>query len=254
MLYCERGGTGEPAVLLLHGLGATGAAWNRVRERLEHAGPGWIVPDLSGHGRSDWQAHYSVGQLAADVAEQVHDRQELLIVGHSLGVYVGLALASGWFNVRVAGVLGIGPKVVWTEADVARVKDLAMRPVQWFSSEREARARFRKVSGLDDQLAPGEECLARGVVQAPEGYRLAQDPRTFAVGGAPFDSLVRSARCPVILARGENDRLVSLEELRVHKDDARDLSGCGHNAHVGDPDAVVALTLILLGRCSADAD
>src|SRR5688572_8570491 len=120
MLYFERGGTGERCFLLLHGLGATGAVWNRVCERLEQTGLGeWIVPDLSGHGRSDWRAHYSVGQLAADLAELVHDCQELLIVGHSLGVYVGLALASGWFNVRVAGLVGIGPKVVWTEADVA---------------------------------------------------------------------------------------------------------------------------------------
>lgn len=242
MLYFERGGAGERSFLLLHGLGATGAVWNRVRERLEQAGLGeWIVPDLSGHGRSDWRAHYSVGQLAADLAELVHDRQELLIVGHSLGVYVGLALASGWFNVRVVGIVGIGPKVVWTDVDIAGMRDLAARPVRWFSSGQEAQARFRKVSGLDEKVAPGEEFLARGVVQAREGYRLAQDARTFAVGGVPFESLVRSARCPVILARGEHDWMVSLEQLRAHREEARVLPGRGHNAHVEDPDAVVAL-------------
>jgi pimeloyl-ACP methyl ester carboxylesterase len=229
-------------VLLLHGLGATGAVWNGVRERIERVGWGeWIAPDLSGHGRSEWQELYSVGQLAAALAELVGDDQELLIIGHSLGVYVGLALASGWFNVRVAGVIGIGPRVVWTEADIARMNGLAARPVRWFSSEPEARTRFRKVSGLDEKVAPGEEYLARGIVQTPEGFRLAQDPRTFAVGGAPFDSLVRSARCAVFLARGEHDWMVSLDQLRAHRADALDLPGLGHNAHVEDPGAVVAL-------------
>lgn len=242
MLYQERGGTGARSLLLLHGLGATGAVWSGVGERIERTGWGeWIAPDLSGHGRSDWQELYSVGQLAAALAEVVRDRQELFVIGHSLGVYVGLALASGWFKVGVAGVIGIGPKVAWTEADIAGMNDFAARPVRWFSSEPEARARFRKVSGLDEKVAPGEEYLARGVVQAAEGFRLAQDPRTFAVGGAPFDSLTQSARCPVILARGEHDWMVSLDQLRAHRDDALDLPGLGHNAHVEDPDAVVAL-------------
>lgn len=248
MLYQERGGAGELSVLLLHGLGATGAVWNGVRERIEQAGRGeWIAPDLSGHGRSDWQKVYSVGQLAGALAPCLRDCHELTVIGHSLGVYVGLALASGWFNVPVAGVIGIGPKVVWTEADIATMNDLAERPLRWFPGEPEARARFRKVSGLDEKVAPGEEYLARGIVQGPEGFRLAQDPRTFAVGGAPFDSLARSARCPVILARGEHDWMVSLDQLRAHRNDALDLPGLGHNAHVEDPDAVVALLHQLRG-------
>lgn len=242
MLYQERGGAGERTLLLLHGLGATGAVWSGIGKRIERTVRGeWVAPDLSGHGRSDWQELYSVGQLAAAIAELVRDRQELLVIGHSLGVYVALALASGWFNVGVAGVIGIGPKVLWTEADMAGMNDLAARPVRWFSSEPEARAKFRRISGLDENIAPGEEYLARGIVQAREGFRLAQDPRTFAVGGAPFDSLVRSARCPVILARGEHDRMVSLDQLRAHRDDAIDLPGLGHNAHVEDPEAVAAL-------------
>lgn len=53
MLYQDRGGTGARSVLLLHGLGATGAVWKGVRERIERNGRGeWIAPDLSGHGRS----------------------------------------------------------------------------------------------------------------------------------------------------------------------------------------------------------
>lgn len=248
MLYQERGGAGGRTVLLLHGLGATAAVWRGVRERIERtAGGEWMAPDLGGHGRSDWQELYSVGQLAAGVADTVRDREELLVIGHSLGVYIGLALASGWFNVRVTGVIGIGPKVEWTEADIAGMRELAARPVRWYTSAPEAWARYRRVSGLDEKVAPDEALLARGVVRAAEGFRLAQDPRTFAVGGAPFDSLVRCARCPVILARGEHDWMVTLDQLREHREDALDLPGLGHNAHVEDPDAVIALLQRLSG-------
>ena len=112
-----------------------------------------------------------------------------LIVGHSLGAYVGLALASGWFGVRVRAVLGIGPKIAWPEADLKASRDLAVRPVRSYATEDEALARYRRVSGLDEQLAPGRETLARGVLHMPGGWRLAQDPATFAVAGAPFASL-----------------------------------------------------------------
>jgi pimeloyl-ACP methyl ester carboxylesterase len=45
----------------------------------------------------------------------------------------------------------------------------------------------------------------------------------------------------VLLARGERDPMVSLEELGMHAARARDIAGTGHNAHVEDPVAVVAL-------------
>ncbi len=86
-----------------------------------------------------------------------------------------------------------------------------------------------------------DEWLARGVVQGEEGWRLSQDPRTFAVAGAPFDSLVKSARARVILARGERDAMVSTAELRAHASEAVELAGFGHNVHVENPDAILDL-------------
>jgi pimeloyl-ACP methyl ester carboxylesterase len=83
--------------------------------------------------------------------------------------------------------------------------------------------------------------LARGVVKHEEGWRLSQDPRTLAVAGAPFDSLSNSARARVILARGERDQMVSMAELRAHASDAVEIAGCGHNAQVEKPGAIVDL-------------
>jgi pimeloyl-ACP methyl ester carboxylesterase len=244
MIWYESGGEGSRGTLLLHGLGATAAVWNSVRRALQERGSmRWLVADLGGHGGSDWQSCYSVGELAAQLAELVQQQpiRELFIVGHSLGAYVALALASGWFGIAVRGVLGIGPKISWPDTDVQAARELAARPVRWYATEEEAWARYRRVSGLTADIAPGEEWLARSAVEAESGWRLTQDPRTFAVAGAPFTSLAASATAPILLARGERDPLVSLQQLRVHGPQAHDIPGRGHNAHVEDPAAVIAL-------------
>ena len=102
--------------------------------------------------------------------------------------------------------------------------------------------RLVKLPGdTDVTVAPTDEWLARGVVKGEEGWRLAQDPRTFGVAGAPFDSLATGARAHVILARGERDPMVSTRELRAHASEVVEIAGCGHNAQVEKPDAIVDL-------------
>jgi len=244
MIWYERGGEGDRTVLLLHGLGATAAVWKRVTRALtQRATVQWLAADVGGHGGSDWQSSYSVGQLAAQLAELVQQQQigELFVVGHSLGAYLGLALASGWFGIEVRGVLGIGPKISWPREDLQAARELAARPLRWYPTGEEAWARYRRVAGLGADIASDSEWLARGVVEEERGWRLAQDPRTFAVAGAPFASLAASATAPVLLARGERDPMVSLEELRMHAPQACDIAGSGHNAHVEEPAAVITL-------------
>lgn len=250
MIWHESGGSGDRTLLFLHGLGATAAVWNGLRAALaERGGVRWVVADLPGHGGSGAQPGYSVGQMAAQLA-LVAPGSPLLIVGHSLGAYLALALASGCFGVRVAGVLGIGPKIAWPEADVQAARELAVRPPRCYPSEAEAVSRYRRVSGLDAALAPGPGLLARGVRQTQEGWRLAQDPGTFTVAGAPFATLAAAAQGPVVLARGQHDPMVSLAELSVHAPGAHDIPGAGHNAHVEEPRAVLALLEPLFERAA----
>jgi pimeloyl-ACP methyl ester carboxylesterase len=140
-LWAEAGGLdgSAPTLVLLHGLSATGEVWAGLRGLLDGRWQGrWLVPDLRGHGRSSHAAAYSFGQHAADVAALLRPGERLVVVGHSMGGVVGLALASGWFGVDVAAVVGIGIKVSWTEAELARATDLARRPVRWFEHRGES--------------------------------------------------------------------------------------------------------------------
>jgi len=241
-LWAQEGGRGEPTLLLLHGLGATGEVWGGVRDLLDRRWPGrWVVPDLRGHGRSGHAPPYSFGQYAADVATRFTAGERVLVLGHSMGGVVGLALASGWFGVSVVGVTGIGIKVAWTTAELARMADLARRPVRWFGSREEAAAWFLRVAGLDGLVPPAGEVATSGIVEAGGRWRLAADPMTLAVGAPEMSGMLAAAKAPVRLACGESDGLVTVAELRRYDPGAVQLSGLGHNAHVEDPERVLRL-------------
>jgi len=80
--------------------------------------------------------------------------------------------------------------------------------------------------------------LARGVLESEGGWRLAMDNKAYAVGSFDFAALVGATRCPVHLACGEHDHMVTLERLRDFEPAACLIEGASHNAMVDRPDAV----------------
>jgi pimeloyl-ACP methyl ester carboxylesterase len=216
---------------------------------LEERWPGrWIAPDLPGHGHADPLHRYSFGSVAAHVADLFGPDERLVVLGHSMGGVVGLTLASGWFGVRVDAVVGVGIKVTWTEDELAKARSLAERPVAWFPSREEAADRYLKASGLAGLLASDDPALSSGLHEEHGRWRLAQDPSTFAVGAPDMTGLLGVARCPVRLARGEHDQMVSHDQLAVLDAGAVTLPGLGHNAHVEQPATVLRLLEPYLGQ------
>src|SRR3954471_21756388 len=117
-LRVRRGGSGDAVVLLLHGLGATGDVWQGVQEQLADGTCRWIAPDLPGHGRSEPLERYSFGHLTAALAPLLDREEHVVVLGHSLGGVLGLALASGWFGGSVDRVCGLGIRVAWSAAEL----------------------------------------------------------------------------------------------------------------------------------------
>ena len=94
-----------------------------------------------------------------------------------------------------------------------------------------------KVSGLSGLIAPDSSGALAGIVQTPEGWRLAYDPATASIGAPPMKELMEAARAPIHLARGATDAMISLAQLAIYDANARDLPG-GHNVMVENPGAV----------------
>lgn len=233
----DSGGKGERLIVLLHGLSATREVW---RPLIEVVGDRcrWLAPDLRGHGASPHAGNYALEQHAADIVELIGSGSEVVVVGHSMGGVIALALASGWFGVRPTRVFGIGIKVAWNDDELRGLAAMATAPARMFASKGEAAARYLKVSGLTGLVAADSAMAEAGVVESDGSWHLAADPKTALVGAPPMTALVAAAQAPFHLSRGANDRLVTDEQLRLHDPQAVDFPGIGHNAMVEDAAAV----------------
>ena len=234
------GGDGDPVLLLLHGLGATADVWRRWQPMLAERWPGrWLAPDLPGHGGSAPLPEYTFDGLAAAVRPLVEPAGRTVVLGHSLGGVVGLALAAA--GAPVAAVAGLGIKVAWTDDELDKAQALARRPVTWFDSREEAAARHLRVSGLAGLLALDDPAVAAGLVEEDGRWRLALDPRAFGVGAPDMAGLVARSPAAVTLARGELDPMNSDEQLGQWGAPVVTLPGLGHNAHVESPEQCLTL-------------
>jgi len=164
-----------------------------------------------------------------------------VVLGHSLGGVVGLALTSGRFAVPVQAVIGLGIKVAWTAEELDRAQAAARRPVAWFGSRAEAAARYLRISGLAGLLTADAPAVAAGLRQEHGRWRLAMDPGAFTVGAPDMAQLLARSQVPVTLARGEHDAMNTSEQLARLGVPAVTLPGLGHNAHVQSPDLSITL-------------
>lgn len=232
-----------PALILIHGLGATSGVWSGVISELDWAGP-VIAPDLPGHGAAQWSGDYTIGALAAAVSAHCERGRKAVVVGHSLGGAVALCLASGLFRPNVLAAAGIGIKVNWSDDEVAGVAKVAEKGVRWFDTKAEAEHRFLLQSGL---MAVGADhptavtALVDSVVSGESGWRVAQDPQTFAQSALDTSGLLAAATCPVVLGAGSEDQMVTEAELAEYLPSPRIAQGRGHNVHVEDPVWVASL-------------
>jgi pimeloyl-ACP methyl ester carboxylesterase len=232
-LWHREGGEGSaPRLVLIHGLGANADVWTAFASHIEGR---WIAPDLRGHGRSPQHAPYSYAGYAADVADLLEQDEEVIIVGHSMGGVVGMALASGWFGIRVRKLIAFGVKIRWAPDEVPKLQALARTAPRMFDAKAQAVERYLKVSGLFG-LVEGESPVAQSGVREHEGkWRLAADPMINAAAGPELAPIVRAMKSPLRLAAGSKDPMVTAADMAPFDAHAHIIEGAGHNAQVEQP-------------------
>lgn len=241
MLWTREGGAADgPLLVLLHGLGATADVWLGVEALLPDAwAGGWLAVDLPGHGRSPRAAAYTFADHARAVAEVLPRDRDLVLMGHSMGGMVALALAPS--TPRTTRVVGFSIKTWWPPDHIEGMRAQSRRVPLTYPTAEEAVRRYVRMAGVVGLVRDDDPGLRSGVTQVDGGWQVAQDPATYDFGVPDLPALLAGVDVPVTLARGSEDHFVRAENLTALVADPVTFEGLGHNPHVEDPTAVVAL-------------
>lgn len=214
------GDSAHPGLLLLHGNGAH-ADWYSFIAPLLLPGRRVVAMSFSGMGRSGWRTQYSRAQWADEALEAAQATGLLqgpvkpVVAGHSFGGLVLMNMAARHGEHLAKALIVDAPGRPPSRDDHAPRAD-ATRSARVYGSPAEALARF--------QFIPPQACphpyiahhiATHGLKQVigPDGragWVWRMDPYRFAHFhmGHPGRDLL-AARCPLVLVRGANSRLLS---------------------------------------------
>ena len=227
------GEKGQPGLLLLHGSGAH-ADWYSFIAPLLARGRRVATMSWSGMGGSDWRARYSretfmAEALAAAQATGLYDaREKPVIVGHSFGGRIAIALAA-MDEPRFGAAVIVDPPVFSPETLAERaaeprpqtMRTRAFRPHRIYPTLKAALARFRFAPTQPSANLYIVDFIARRSLKRVEsgdgspGWTWRFDPflwRDLEIGDP--DPLIAAARCPVALIRGGRSRLMRPRDAR----------------------------------------
>jgi 3-oxoadipate enol-lactonase len=254
------GGDG-PGVLLVHGLGGAASNWVEVAPALARRAR-VVVPDLPGHGASPPLAALGSLDAFADRLALLAEREGItptVVVGHSLGGVVALALARRWPDLVRGLVLitaaGISTTSRRTKLAVAIVTRLRPGALVAPARARVARSpRLRAATFRPWAVADAQALSPRSVLGLLAGPPLHTDVRTAGAALVAYDSRtdLHAVRCPTIVVAGARDPQVppgdAVEYARRLRAELRTIADCGHLPIAERPDACVDAIEALLAR------
>jgi pimeloyl-ACP methyl ester carboxylesterase len=253
----EWGASGRPPALLLHSLAAHSHWWDWaapvLAERFSVA-----ALDLRGHGASGWSEPpaYRPADYAADIVAVLDALgwRSPLVIGHSLGGYVGAYLAARHPD-RVGALVITDTMTQWTEEETAWALKQVERPGPEFANPSEAGARYRL--SPPETKAPadwirhlGEAAVAE---RKPGVWHYAFDRRVFAQARPDAWPLLPGVVCPTLVVRGEGSPIMDRDAwLRVatavQRGQFAEVKEAWHHLILDDPAAFCSIVTSWLDR------
>jgi lipase len=147
------GPAGTPRILAIHGLTGHGQRWETLANRYLPE-LSIVAPDLIGHGRSSWNAPWTI-EANVDALAALLDAEggsPVVVVGHSFGGAVSLSLAAARPDL-IDGVVLLDPAVGLDGAWMHEVADAMFASPDYTDRDE---ARQEKVSGSWGEVEPAE--------------------------------------------------------------------------------------------------
>jgi pimeloyl-ACP methyl ester carboxylesterase len=231
MIYFFEKGSGQPLVFL-HGFCESGRMWNSFAEELSvHFRV--ICPDLPGFGDSPiFGEQITLEEVAVQLEEWMEDNyiQDPIIIGHSLGGYVTLALLE-LMGSRIKGV-GLFHSTAFPDDEEKKgMRNRSITFLKKFGVE-------KFVTSFVPPLFPESrrEELASEIQAAIEDAKRSSLEGLIAFAGAMRDrkdrvEVLRNFSGPKLLIAGTEDGAVKIEASRAQKDAFSqyvELHGVGH--------------------------
>ena len=167
-LHVHRYGPSGPVrMLAVHGLTGYGGRWQHLAASLPEISI--AAPDLLGHGRSSWAAPWTLDANVSAFAQLLDDEADapVLVVGHSFGGAIALALAAVRPD-QVAALLLLDPAIGLDGVWMGQIAEAMFRFPDYTDA---AEARNEKMTGswadVDPALLDAE--LDEHLVQQPNG-------------------------------------------------------------------------------------
>jgi pimeloyl-ACP methyl ester carboxylesterase len=238
-------GSAEPALVLLHPLGADRRMWDSIVGRLSERRQ-VIAMDLPGFGESQPLSGQAPTPraLASAVAAQLEaiGVTRPHVIGNSLGGWVGLELGLSGVAERVTAIApaGLWPEPLVPKHGIAHQLGRALLPViGQLAATSGGRSLLLRGAVAHPRRVPAAEAahLVRAYALAP-GFTAVND----AMRSSRFEGLER-IRCPVTLVWPDHDRLISRPVWVPDRIDNVVLSDSGHIPVWDAPDALVRIML-----------
>lgn len=268
--YADWGNHAAPALILIHGGRDHCHSWDEVARALQphfHV----IVPDLRGHGDSDWAkgSSYSLADYVYDLTCLVRSAsvQSTAIVGHSMGGMIGLMYAGTYPDrmSRLAVLDGVtvlpGSQRVPIHNQIAgwieQLDSIAKQKTRSHSTIGEAAERM----SAHNKRLTSEQALhlaKHGVKRNTDGsyswkfdeYQKARAP--YRLSADDHIALWSRITCPTLLLRGDESFLpdpVAAGVLRHFRHaEFMTIAGVGHWLHHDKLDEVLKVLRLFLGR------
>ena len=231
----------QPSLVFLHYFGGSSKAWTEVIEQLAgnfHC----VAPDMRGFGASSAEPeNFTVENYADDAANLISTLrlENFLLIGHSMGGKIALALAArNPLGLRSMVLLAPSPPTPEPMKESERKKMLAAHGNRCAATETVCKAAGGKLSGavfersINDNLRSSEAAW-----------------RAWLESGSLEDISAETEKIsvPVLIAAGENDEAMTPELLkkevssRIKNSELKILPSAGHLLPLETPAAIAEL-------------